>query len=1097
MILTHKELLKIVEQGSTLLERLEGCFTPSPSTNARIDKKIEARLKEWRKVVAEGDEELFANRLKFSGLDLDTVRPLLGNVQMDGQASLPEWTKLLNEILQQAKDFPIDDLDNLDYKKYPFLKKDKPIAFEEILLPCILLAREKLITMAGSRYELLSDKTHQAFERLLLQRLTDISSRVFEVEFGTFLAMRQLHGTPQEEMYPGRKSREQYLKFVKKMVSEDLPELYKEYCVLARMIAVRVNQWVDLVREFLIRLEADLPEIQHSFRISHPGKVVDAEPGLSDPHCGGRTVIIVTFEKGFKLVYKPKSMGLEKEYFQLCAWLNSKGENILPFKIVNVMDRGPYGWVEYIEHLPMEDKEEVTRYFQKSGMLLCLIYAFDGIDFHSENVIACGEDPVPIDLETFIHHRINEPEDVLEFFDASQEAIANSVLRTHFLPQLYQVKDKFYDITGMGGGRPEEENTFEVLRWQNINTDAIRYDYEKVAPNPTKNAPRIGNTYLTPEEYIDDIIDGFTRMYRFLMENKEALFTESSFTSLFHHEARFVFRNTHLYYSIHQIAFQPDYLREGVDHSLQIDVLYSPFLEMEKPHPLWPLIRDELFSFISVDIPKFNALGDADSIALQSGKVIENCFSPSPFHAVKEKIEGLNTGDLDFQIEVIRGSMDARIGSNISVSQTGEEEQDITVNTPLLDKETMVRQALLLAEELRKKASYSKEGEPSWVVLKSIPDTEQFMVDAMDYSLYDGRCGVALFLAAVERVSPGSGFGDMAGSTMGIVRRWLKKANKGDVSFIGIGGCSGLGSLIYTLTRLGDMMRDPVLYEEARHAAMLIEQEHVNEDKVLDIIAGSAGLILSLLACYHANGNNREVLDRAVHCGNHLLKNRVTTPSGLKAWNTMDSTSSSAPLLGFSHGAAGIAYALLKLYQVTGNSEFYDAAKEAIDYETGEFVPEKNNWPDFRKDHTEKSADEIKGPGFMCAWCHGAAGIGLARTGTLDIIESDMIKLQIHAAMQTTMVQSMQPRDHLCCGNMGRSEALLTAGVKHSRPEWIEEAVKLASQTAARAERNGSFNLSFGHGFYSPGLFQGTAGVGYHLLRLTQQAQLPAVLLLE
>ncbi len=384
-MLTHEELLKIVEQGSSLLERLEGGFTPSPSTNARIDKKIEARLKEWREVVAEGDEELFEKRLTFSGLDIDSVRPLFGNVQIDGNASLPEWTELLNEILEQAKDFPIDDLDNLDYGKYPFLKKDKPIPFEEILLPCIHLAREKLIAVTGSRYELLSDKAHQAFDRLILQRLTDISSRVFEVEFGTFLAMRQLHGTPQDEMYPGSESRVQYLKFVKKMVSEDLSEFFKEYCVLARMIAVRVNQWVDLVREFLIRLEADLPEIQYTFRISHPGKVVEAEPGLSDPHGDGCTVIIVTFETGFKLVYKPKSIGLEKEYFELCAWLNSRGETILPFKIVNVIDCGPYGWVEYIEHLPMKNKEEVTRYFQKTGMLLSLIYAFDGIDFHVDD----------------------------------------------------------------------------------------------------------------------------------------------------------------------------------------------------------------------------------------------------------------------------------------------------------------------------------------------------------------------------------------------------------------------------------------------------------------------------------------------------------------------------------------------------------------------------------------------------------------------------------------------------------------------------------------------------------------------------------------
>jgi len=149
------------------------------------------------------------------------------------------------------------------------------------------------------------------------------------------------------------------------MVSEDLSELFKEYCVLARMTAVRINQWVDLVSEFLIRLEADLPEIQHNFRISHPGKVVEAEPGLSDPHCDGRTVIIVTCETGFKLVYKPKSMGLEKEYFELYAWLNSRGETILPFKIVNVINRGSYGWVEYIEYLTMENKRGSNAVFSE------------------------------------------------------------------------------------------------------------------------------------------------------------------------------------------------------------------------------------------------------------------------------------------------------------------------------------------------------------------------------------------------------------------------------------------------------------------------------------------------------------------------------------------------------------------------------------------------------------------------------------------------------------------------------------------------------------------------------------------------------------
>jgi lantibiotic modifying enzyme len=144
-----------------------------------------------------------------------------------------------------------------------------------------------------------------------------------------------------------------------------------------------------------------------------------------------------------------------------------------------------------------------------------------------------------------------------------------------------------------------------------------------------------------------------------------------------------------------------------------------------------------------------------------------------------------------------------------------------------------------------------------------------------------------------------------------------------------------------------------------------------------------------------------------------------------------------------------------------------------------------------------KKENKKNSTGFMCAWCNGAPGIGLARIGAMDILESDIIRKHIHSAMQTTIEHVMQPRDHLCCGNMGRAEVLLTAGTRLSRPEWVEEAVKLASQTTDRSKKNGSFSLSFRHGFYNPSLFQGAVGVGYNLLRLTQQEHLPSVLLLE
>ena len=188
MQLTQQELTAIAEKALSLWERLEGGFVPEPPNNPRVKKKLEARLEQWCDVVANGDAELFEKRLAYDGLDIDTARALLGNGKTSGFAELPAWTSLLNAILKYTSDFPHPELDTDVAEKYRFLDQDAPIPFEEIFLPCILVARKRLLAACGNIYGLLSDQAHAAFERLLVRRLSALSSRVLEVEFSTFIA---------------------------------------------------------------------------------------------------------------------------------------------------------------------------------------------------------------------------------------------------------------------------------------------------------------------------------------------------------------------------------------------------------------------------------------------------------------------------------------------------------------------------------------------------------------------------------------------------------------------------------------------------------------------------------------------------------------------------------------------------------------------------------------------------------------------------------------------------------------------------------------------------------------------------------------------
>jgi hypothetical protein len=157
----------------------------------------------------------------------------------------------------------------------------------------------------------------------------------------------------------------------------------------------------------------------------------------------------------------------------------------------------------------------------------------------------------------------------------------------------------------------------------------------------------------------------------------------------------------------------------------------------------------------------------------------------------------------------------------------------------------------------------------------------------------------------------------------------------------------------------------------------------------------------------------------AIACGRRLLRTRSAASSSYRAWATLDGKL----LTGFSHGAAGIAYALLRLYAASGEEDFREAAREAIAYEDSVFVPEAGNWPDLRQEE----------PSCMTSWCHGAPGIGLARLGGLAALATDQIQQDIAVAMRTTQQFGLRGVESLCCGALGRSDVLLSADVRLSR----------------------------------------------------------------
>jgi lantibiotic modifying enzyme len=185
---------------------------------------------------------------------------------------------------------------------------------------------------------------------------------------------------------------------------------------------------------------------------------------------------------------------------------------------------------------------------------------------------------------------------------------------------------------------------------------------------------------------------------------------------------------------------------------------------------------------------------------------------------------------------------------------------------------------------------------------------------------------------------------------------------------------------------------------------------------------------------------------------------------------------------------------LLRLYAVTQDSAYLNAARNAIVYEDSFFNPTALNWQE-----TSAVYESASPSVFWSSWCHGAPGIGLGRLGGVAIYQTEQILTDIEVALRTTHKTGLQGVDNLCCGNLGRTEVFLVAGQKLNSPQWYQTAQELAAIVVQRATQTGKYQLlsDMPESVFSPCFFQGSAGIGYQLLRLAYPEALPSVLLWE
>jgi type 2 lantibiotic biosynthesis protein LanM len=336
--------------------------------------------------------------------------------------------------------------------------------------------------------------------------------------------------------------------------------------------------------------------------------------------------------------------------------------------------------------------------------------------------------------------------------------------------------------------------------------------------------------------------------------------------------------------------------------------------------------------------------------------------------------------------------------------------------------------------------------------------------------------GFALFLAQLAQATGDGRYRRTAEAALDTLRRELPTAGE-RIPYIG--SFNGWGSTIYTLAYLGRLWNSSTLLDEAQawsgHLA-----GRIAADRCFDVMGGAAGAIAALLELDRQRPDPA-LRSLAQRCGDHLIDHATTLGDGV-GWQLNAET---PPLAGFSHGAAGIAWALARLGRRSGDERYLATAQAALRYENSLFAA--GNWRDLRGGSPEQ--------GHKWAWCHGAPGVGLGRAAMLPYLDTPAIRADLAAALESTRRHGFGGNHSLCHGDLGNLELFMTAAQVLGDRDLQAESERLAAGIVASIDRHGAL-CGTPQGAETLGLMTGLAGIGYMLLRVANPEAVPAVLTL-
>ncbi|MFJ7889839.1 type 2 lanthipeptide synthetase LanM family protein [Lysinibacillus xylanilyticus] len=1020
--------------------------------------KRDSQFEETINLISKGKITEFNNLLKGKfNFDLDDIKKKYNSNDYVKDADSENLEFYIKEVLE-SKIFNKDNKDNT-LNLYSFSRKFSYFFISNISN----LTKEILFnTQYVKDVNILKEKLEENFR----DKVMKIAYRTLTLEINRLRL---------ERVFSSENENEQFEEYIRDYICTDeyYYVLFDRYPLLFKLIIQEASKTWHYLEFFSESYLKNIGSLKNVLNVIVSHKISHLELGQGDSHNNGQTVIGVHFDNELRCYFKPRDGEIDKLYQNILKEFNRfiGEENFL--KSYNLLSNTDHCWVQSVSYSPLSSSSEANEFYYKLGIHMALLYVLNAVDFHSDNLIASGKDPILIDLESLFNvHKNNLIENATNITIFKLNASVRSI---GLLPFVFGDNNNT-DISGIGR-KGETKSFIKIPTIVNQKTSKMSITREYLDIGESKNHPKYMDEYLDETGYIEDVCQGFLKGYTFAKEKRNIIISlvKENISKI---KIRHIVKPTMYYSNLLDLSYHPVFMTNQIDREMFFTKLFTDDLDGK-------VLKEEYNDLINQEVPYFYYYLHKKSLYSSSVNInneINSYFDNSPLDFWINKVNSLSDQDMKFQISLIKGSLIKEEIKRPSKDQEVDQEfinqlnnfSIDNINNKLIGKSTEIGEYLYSTSD-KYKDTYS------WICSTVIEHVEskKWHVAAMDDCLYDGLSGMSFYYLWLGKVTGNQRYHNIASSILeDIYQRNRIEVNRS------LGAFDGIYSVIYLLINFYKVTGDEIYIKRALNLCENY-QDKIKTDKVYDIISGSAGILLVLVELYKCTSSEL-VKSLMMECKNHLIKNVHTINDKEIGWIGVENN----PLSGFSHGSAGIVYALDKYRQLMGDDDL--ELKEII--EKALYFEEKQRegliWFDLRE-HDLNIDYHIP-----YAWCHGSPGILLSR---LSLSKDYNINLSVNNKMiaKDILENGFKRNQSVCHGDLGNA-MILKEYSKFTKDEYWSNISKVIAGMIVENREPSDYRLGLGLELdvETPELMVGLSGIAYALLFLSSD-EVPNILILE